>query len=446
MKKKIVYKNTHDSYNLISLRALGVVFFLGFFSIAFSQVLTVETCQEKARANYPLVKQYGLIEKTVQYNIDNANKGYLPQLTLSAKATYQSDVTQIPASLGGALSEALKRPFSFSSLAKDQYQAVLDASQLIWDGGVISSQNKITKASSEVEKQKIEVDLYALNDRINQLYFGVLLLNEQSRQIDILKNDLEINYNRVNAYKQNGIAYQADLDVIKVEQLNANQRTSDLNNTRRTYCILLSALTGMEINDKTEFKKPDLDFSLLKDSNNNRPEIALFDAQNKMFENQKSLILSANKPRIGAFVQGGYGQPGLNMFTTGFSAFYIGGVRLSWNLSNFYTQKDNLNKIDVSRKMVDIQKETFLFNNNLASKQQLNEIEKLRTAIANDEEIIRLRQNIKKTTGAKYENGIASVNDLIRDLNAENQAKQSKSLHEVQLIMIVYQLKNNQNI
>lgn len=445
MKNMIAYKIIKNSCNLIPLKGLGVLFFIFHFSLTFSQTLTVETCHEKARANYPLVKQYGLIEQTAQYNISNANKSYLPQLTLSAKATYQSDVTQIPASLGSALSEALKRPFSFSSLAKDQYQAVLDASQLIWDGGVISSQNKITKASTEIEKQKLEVDLYALNDRVNQLFFGVLLLNEQGKQNDILKNDLETNYNRINAFKQNGIAYQADLDAIKVEQLNANQRTSDLNNTRKTYCILLSALTGIDIREKAEFKKPDINLTVLNDSSNNRPEIALFDAQNKLFENQKNLVLSANKPKIGAFIQGGYGQPGINMFTTGFSAFYIGGVRLSWNISSLYTQKDNINKIDVSRKTVDIQKETFLFNNNLVTKQQQNEIEKLKTTIANDDEIIRLRQNIKKATTAKYENGIASVSDLIRDLNAENQAKQLKSLHEIQLIMVVYQLKNNQN-
>ena len=445
MKNIIAYKIIQNICNLFPLKWLGVLFFLSFFVMGFSQTLTVEICHEKARANYPLVKQYGLIEQTAQYNISNANKGYLPQLTLSAKATYQSDVTQIPSSLGDVLSKLTGKPFSFPSLAKDQYQAVLDASQLIWDGGVISSQNKITKAGTEVEKQKLEVDLYALNDRVNQLFFGILLLNEQGKQNDILKNDLETNYNRINAYKQNGVAYQTDLDAIKVEQLNADQRTSDLRNTRKTYCILLAALTGMDINEKTEFKKPDVDLSVLNDSTNDRPEISLFDAQNKLFENQKSLVLSANLPKIGAFVQGGYGQPGINMFTTGFSAFYIGGIRLSWNISSLYTQKDNINKLDISRKSVDIQKETFLFNNKLITKQQQNEIEKLQTTIANDDEIIRLRQNIKKATSVKLENGIASVNDLIRDLNAENQAKQLKSLHEMQLIMVVYQLKNNQN-
>ena len=416
----------------------------GFLSVN-AQGLAVETCQEKAKANYPLVKQYGLIEQTAKYNIDNANKGYLPQLTLSAKITYQSDVTQIPSSLGTVLSSLTHQPFSFPSLPRDQYQALLEATQVIWDGGVIYTQNKITKAGAEVEKQKLEVDLYTLNDRVNQLFFGILLLDEQLKQTEILKNDLKTSYDRVAAYKTNGVAVQADLDAIKVEQLNTDQRTSDIQNTIKTYCLMLSALTKLDINEKTELKKPEIDWSTLKNVDVHRPEIGLFDAQGKLYDNQKNLILSANRPKVGAFVQGGYGQPGLNMFTIGFSPFYIGGVRFSWNISNLYSQKANLIKLDLSKKAVDVQKETFLFNNDLVTKQQQNEIEKLQSTVTNDNEIIRLRQNIKSATNARLDNGTASVSDLVRDLNAENQAKQLKSLHEIQLLMNVYQLKNNTN-
>jgi len=410
-----------------------------------AQNLTIDICQKKAKANYPLVKQYGLIEQTAQYTISTANKGYLPQLSLSAKATYQSAVTQIPASLGDVLSKLTGKPFSFPELPKDQYQAMLEATQVIWDGGVIANQNKITGLSKEVEKQKLEVDLYALNDRVNQLFFGILLLNEQLKQNYILKNDLLTNYDRLVAYKQNGIAYQADLDALSVEQLNANQRESDMKSTRKSFCIMLSALTGLVIQDNTELTKPSISLAILKDSSNHRPELGLFEAQNSLYESQKSLLYAGNRPKIGAFVQGGYGQPGLNMFTAGFSPFYIGGIRLTWNISGLYSQKNNLNKIDLSKKTVDIQKETFEFNNNIVTRQQQTEIEKLQSTLANDTEIIRLRQNIKKATSSKMENGTASVSDLIREINAENMALQAKSLHEIQLLINVFQLKNNIN-
>ena len=404
-----------------------------------AQNITIDVCQAKAKTNYPQVKQYGLIEQTAQFNISNANKGYLPQLNLSAKATYQSEVTQIPPVLGQKLGVTLP------SLAKDQYQAVLEATQVIWDGGVISSQKKYTNSGTEVEKQRLEVDLFALKDRVNQLFFGILLLNEQLKQNDILKNDLLTNFNRLSAYKQNGIANQADIDAISVEQLNANQRESDLRSNRKTYSLMLSALTGMNFTDGTEFIKPATDLSILNDTTNHRPEIDLFKAQNDLYESQKSIITAGNAPKIGAFVQGGYGQPGLNMFTIGFSPFYIGGIRLSWNISGLYSQKNNVNKLNLSKKTVDIQKETFLFNNDLVTKQERNEIEKLQSTFNNDDEIIRLRQNIKKSTSAKLENGTATISDLLRDLNAENQALQLKSLHEIQLLLSVYQLKNNIN-
>ena len=415
---------------------LNCLLFVALPIAALGQSITLDECQTKAKANYPLVKQYNLIEQTAQYNISNANKGYLPQVTLSAKGTYQSQVTKLPITIPNV---------TIPGLSKDQYQAVVEANQVIWDGGAISVQKKITNANAEVEKQKLEVDLYALNERINQLYFGILLLKEQLRQNDILQNELQTNYNRVASYKQNGVANQSDLDALKVEQINAQQRGTELHSTQKSYFIMLSALTGLTIDTKTELIKPEINLASLNTTVNHRPEIGLFDAQNKLFENQKELLNAGNRPKIGAFVQGGYGKPGLNMLTNAFSDFYIGGIRLSWNLSGFYTQKNNLNKIEVSKKAMDVQKETFLFNSDLKTKQQQTEIEKLKSTLANDDEIIRLRGNIKKSATTKVDNGTLTITDLIREINAEDQAKQLKSLHEIQLIMNVYQLKNNIN-
>ena len=415
---------------------LNCLLFVALPIAALGQSITLDECQTKAKANYPLVKQYNLIEQTAQYNISNANKGYLPQVTLSAKGTYQSQVTKLPITIPNV---------TIPGLSKDQYQAVVEANQVIWDGGAISAQKKITNANAEVEKQKLEVDLYALNERINQLYFGILLLKEQLRQNDILQNELQTNYNRVASYKQNGVANQSDLDALKVEQINAQQRGTELHITQKSYFIMLSALTGLTIDTKTELIKPEINLASLNTTVNHRPEIGLFDAQNKLFENQKELLNAGNRPKIGAFVQGGYGKPGLNMLTNAFSDFYIGGIRLSWNLSGFYTQKNNLNKIEVSKKAMDVQKETFLFNSDLKTKQQQTEIEKLQSTLANDDEIIRLRGNIKKSATTKVDNGTLTITDLIREINAEDQAKQLKSLHEIQLIMNVYQLKNNIN-
>jgi outer membrane protein TolC len=403
--------------------------------LTMSQNITLDICQQKARELYPLTKQYGLIEKTTEYNITNANKAWLPQVNFTAKATYQSETTKLPISIPNVV---------IPELTKDQYNAALDVSQTIWDGGVVKAQKNIIKAQAEAEKQKLEVDLYMLKERVNQLFFGILLLNEQLQQLTLIKTDLNANYEKVIALKQNGIAGQADIDAVRVEQLNLEQKENDLRATLKSFTEMLSAFTNLNISSNTEFSKPiisTVDYAL----ENKRPELLLLATQSKALSSQRDMITASNLPKVGFFVQGGYGKPGLNMLTNEFSPYYIGGLRLSWNLSGYYSQKNNLEKISLNQKSVDIQKETFLFNNNLQNRQQINEIEKLKSTMKNDDEIILLRSNIKKATTAKFENGTATISDMLRDVNAESMARQARTLHEIQLYMAVYQLKNNIN-
>jgi len=400
-----------------------------------AQSLSIDTCQAKAARNYPLVKQFGLIEMTEKYNISNANKGYLPQLTLAGKATYQSEVTSIPITIPG---------ITIPSLTKDQYQAVLELNQIIWDGGLISAQKKGIKASTEAENQKLAVDLYSLKERVNQVFFGILLINEQLVQNNILKSELQTNYDRIVTLKQNGIAGQSDLDAIKVEQLNTQQREAELKTNRKTYMLILAAITGLHIDENTVLEKPvmpDTDAKVV----NHRPELGLFDAQFKMYDSQKDAVFASNLPRLGFYVQGGVGKPGLNMLSNSITPFYVGGLRLSWNISGFYTLKNNLVKIELNKKSVEVQKETFLFNNNLIDQQQHNEIDRLKEVLKNDDEIIGLRHNIKTSAEVKVQNGTLTVTDLLREIDSESLAKQTKVLHEIQLYITIYQQRNTTN-
>lgn len=416
-----------------------------FLILCFIQLngISLDSCRVRAKNNYPLVKQYGLIEKTLDYNLSTVSKAWFPQVNLGIKATYQSDVTEIPAELGNAISSITGRPFNMSSLSKDQYQAVVEVNQLIWDGGVISSQKRTMEAAAEIEKQKTEVDLYALNERIHQLYFGILLLKEQIVLQELLLSELTANHHKVKSLVDNGVALPADADAVKVEMIQTKQRIYDLYSMQKNYCMVLSAFTGLKITDKTSLEKPVAAEPI--DKNNYRPELSLFAAQQMMLTNQEKALHASNLPKISAFVQGGYGRPGLNMFTTDFSPFYIGGIRLSWNLSNFYSLKSNLGKIELNRQQIDVMKETFQFNNALEKNQYQIEINKLKENLTGDEEIISLRNNIKLTAEARLSNGTITVTDLLREINAEHIALQQKALHEIQLLMAIYQLKTNTN-
>ena len=411
---------------------------------AFGQ-LTIEACQEKAKSNYPQIKRYGLIEQSEAYNLSNAHKGYLPQFSLSAKASYQSDITEIPPIFGEAIGQLTGQVVNISSIPKDQYQIVAEVNQVIWDGGIIRSQKENIKAAGVVEKQQLEVDLYTLKDRVNQLFFGMLVINELLEQNVLFQKELQTNYEKVQAYIANGVANQSDADIIKVEQLKTNQHRTELVATQNSYKEMLSAMIGDATGMVDSLLKPSYQLPNEIEFSNNRPELKLFEAQVNYYSNQEQLIKLANLPKIGFFGQGGYGNPGLDMFKAGFTPFFIAGARLSWNFGGYYTKENNLNKLEINKQNVDVQKETFLYNTNLKISQVNNEIIKIQEQIQSDNEIILLRKRIKESAIVKVNNGTLTVTDLVREINAENAAILDKSLHEINLLLAIYNLKNTTN-
>ncbi len=402
--------------------------------------LTIEECQEKARINYPLIKQYDLIEKSKEYNLLNAGKGYLPQFSLSAKASYQTQVTEIPIKIPGV---------DIQGPNKDQYGITLDVSQTIWDGGVISSRKNVLKTNADVQHKKLEVDLYTVTERVNSLFFGILLLDANIIQNDLYQQELTRNYNLIYSYMENGIANQADVDVIKVEQLNALQKQIQLKANRKAYTEMLSTLINYPVTDSTILIRPDTESIISNLSNEvNRPEIQLFEAQLNNLEGQKRLLKTGHLPRLGLFATGGYGNPGLNMLKPEFSAYFMGGIRLSWNFGGLYTYKNEKRLVEINQNNILTMRETFLFNNNLESIQKLNEINKNQDLLEYDNEIITLRNNIKRAAEAKVTNGTMSVSDLMKEIIREDMAKQDKISHEIELLQSVYGLKyitNNMN-
>ncbi len=409
-----------------------LVFSILFSADCFAQY-TLDYCQTKARENYPMIVQYGFIESSREFRIDNANKNYLPQISFSAKATYQSDVTEIPFTLPGA---------TIKSMSRDQYNAVIQLEQTTWDGGTTVSQKEGIKAQAAMEKSKLEVDIYTLKERINQLFFGIVLLNEQLLQTEILKRDLDRSYKQVSAYMLNGMANQSDIDAVKVEQLNTLQRETEILANKEAFVSMLSAMIGEKINSEATFEKP---ANTVYSKENKRPELDLFKAQNMFYDSQASMIAAKNRVKAGAFIQAGYGRPGLNMLKADFSPFYIAGLKIAWNLGGLYTRKNELRLIDLNKKTTDSQKEVFLYNTNLKSTQQSVAISKIKMLMERDDELITLRENIKKAAEAKLENGTISVSELLREINLLDIARTNRARHDIELMMAIYDLKNTTN-
>lgn len=395
-----------------------------------SERLTLDDCYNLAQQNYPLTKQRELISKTAEFNIDNISKGKLPQLSFNAQATYQSEVTEVPVKLPG---------ITISSPSKDQYKAYGEVNQIIYDGGAIEQQKELQKTNAAIEQQKLEADLYQLKNRVNQLYFGILLIEEQLKQNDLLIKDLQLGLAKVQAAINNGTALKSNADVLNADILRNKQRNIEARASRKAYANMLALFIGRPVPENVSLSKP---LPVLVSEQINRPELLVYEKQNKSLDVQNKLLNIKALPKLGFFIQGGLGRPALNMLSNKFDAYYIGGLRLTWSPSVFYTVKNDRALLNISRSSIEVQKETFLFNTGITVKQQNGEISKYMELLSSDDEIIALREKVKRTAVVQLENGVINGNDYLREANAEDQARQTKILHEIQLLISQYTQQN----
>ena len=386
--------------------------------------LSIDEANQFARQNYPIIKQKDLIKQTANLNIENLSKGLLPQFTVGSEATYQSDVIKLNVPLPG---------FKIEPLAKDQYKIFADVNQLIYDGGVIKQENELQQLNSEVEQQKIEVELYKLKERVNQVYLGILYLDAQKQEADLIIKDIQIGITNMEVQVQNGTAFRSNLNILKAELLKNQQRIIELDASKKGLIETLELFINVHLSKDVVFEKPFIQSNIIE-AEINRPEIKLYADQSKLFDHQTEIIKSKNRPMASLFLQGGYGRPTFNYLNNEFGFFYIGGIRFDWSLSGLYTKKNDNQLVQINKRAVDIEKETFLLNTNTQLKQEESEIDKMDLLIASDKEIIALRDSVKESAKAQLQNGVITAHDYLTEINDEDEARQALITHQLQLL------------
>ncbi|MBF1581592.1 TolC family protein [Prevotella sp.] len=408
-------------------------------SVSWAQ--TLEECQQAAEKNYPLIKQYGLIAKTTQLTVKNIQKGWLPQVTASAQATYQSAVTAWPESM---LTMYQQMGLNMKGLRKDQYKIGVDLQQTIYDGGAISSQRNIAQQEGKVQEAQTETNLYQVRRRVNEMYFSLLLLNEQIQLNEDVQALLQSSEKKLSAMVKGGTAAASDLDNVRAERLSVEQQNENLKQQKLMLQRMLSVFCGLKVNN-TQKPAP----IQIASSVNNRPEIRLYNSQLELTEAKEKALDTQLRPKLGLFAQGFYGYPGLNMFedmmNRKWSLNGIVGVKLSWNVSAFYTHKNDKARLNAQREMIENAREVFLFNNKLEEIQQNENINRYQTMMKSDDEIIVLRTNVRKAAESKLAHGIIDVISLLREINNENAAKTQQSIHEIDMLKEMYNLKYTNN-
>ena len=406
-----------------------------------SRAQTLEECQQAAEKNYPLIKQYGLIDKTTQLTVKNIQKGWLPQVTASAQATYQSAVTAWPESMQTMYQQM---GLNMKGLCKDQYKIGVDLQQTIYDGGAISSQRNIAQQEGKVQEAQTETNLYQVRRHVNEMYFSLLLLNEQIQLNEDVKALLQSSEKRLFAMVKGGTAAASDLDNVRAEQLSVEQQNENLKQQKLMLQRMLSVFCGLKVND-TQKPAP----IQIASPVNNRPEMRLYNSQLELTEAKEKALDTQLRPKLGLFAQGFYGYPGLNMFedmmNRKWSLNGIVGIKLSWNISAFYTHKNDKARLNAQREMIENAREVFLFNNKLEEIQQSENISRYQTMMKSDDEIIVLRTNVRKAAESKLAHGIIDVISLLREINNENAAKTQQSIHEIDMLKEMYNLKYTNN-
>lgn len=405
--------------------------------------VTLERCVELAQKNYPLIQKYDLINRTQEINLSDINKGWLPQIGVYGQGTVQNAVPSFPDALSDMMSQM---GTDMSGLCKLQYKVGVDVSQTIWDGGVSKSRREIARADNAERQATLDVQLYSIRERVENLFFGVLLIDEQIKQTQATQSLLQSNLDRLRAMKSNGTAMQSDVDMVEAQYLAISQQLIQAQSNSQSYRRMLGIFTGMDMTVQ-QFEMPDA--KMPDNLTPNRPELALFDAQARTNTAQLGNIRSSLMPKIGLFAQAYYGYPGFDNFKSmmnrDLSFNVLAGVKVSWNIGSFYTKKNSERRLQLAAETIAADRDVFLFNTSLQTQSQTDRISELRDIMKEDFRIVELRANVRKAAESQLENGVIDATALLTKITDENQARLTSSYHEIQLIQSIYQLKNTLN-
>ena len=421
----------------------SILLSLMMLTVLTSQAQTLDECCKLARENYPEIRQYDLIAETEQYNISNAARAWIPQVVFSGQATYQSATPTYPEAFNQMIAAS---GLDMSGIRKDQYKVAIDVSQNIWDGGQSKANRAIAEAEAAEQRSRVDVSLYDLQSRIQNLYFGILLLDERVEQTETLIEVLDANLNRMRTYYKNGVAMQSDVDAIEAELLTARQTLGQVVASRASFRRMLEVFIGLPLTAETLTRPAMVEVA---SRTSLRPELAMFDAQSNKLVAQRKAIDASVMPRFSAFAQGYYGYPGLDMFKSMVSSEWtlnaIVGVRMSWNIGAFYTKKNNISKLDAAERQIAVQRDVFLFNTEMQTIQDDSEIARLQSALEDDNRIVELRRSVRMAAESRLENGVIDATDLLRKIADETTATLSRSTHEIELLQATYRLKTTLN-
>ena len=426
------------------IRILLVCCYLVLVSLGGYAQLTLDECRLLACEHYPAVRQYDLIRLSREYTLSNAEKAYYPQISVLAEATWQ---TAVPGFSKDMIWILTQKNYDLPGINKDQYKLALELNQTIWDGGKLKADRQMAVAEYDVQKRSADVDMYTLKGRVDDIFFGILLMDERIVQTKSTMDLLRSNLDKIRSLQRNGLAMQSDADALEAELLSVRQQLVRLRTGRESFVRMLELFIGRSIGDEQLLKPAMVEMSSFE--SNNRPELALFNATIDKYSAKELSVKSSLRPQIGLFAQGFYGYPGLNfienMVSQKWSWNAVVGVRMSWNFGAYYTKRNTFNLLKVAKEQTAVQRDVFLFNTWLQIAEENGEIARLKMMLADDDRIIILRRKVREAAESKLRNGVIDTNDLLSKITEESNAITARLAREIELLKTLYELKHTVN-
>lgn len=401
--------------------------------------ITIEECVRLAEDNYPLIKKYELLSATREIDLSDINTSWLPRIGAYGQVTGQNVVPSFPKPLTGVLEQMGQE---MKGLGKVQYKVGVDVSQTIWDGGTSAVRRDMTRSREETQRATLDVELYSVRERVENLYFAVLLTEEQIAQNQVTQNLLISNLEKLRAMLRNGTAMQSDLDMVEAQSLTLAQNIAMAQNAVKGYRCVLGIFTGKNLENQ-QFTRPTA--TEPQSSESERPELKLFESRLRLNRLSDRLTDTSLMPKIGFFAQAYYGYPGFDYFKSminrDLSFNILAGVKVSWNIDSFYTRKNSSRKTLVNAENIAADRDLFIFNSDMQTASQRVAIEGIRNIMKDDSKIIELRSNVRKAAESQLENGIIDATALLTKISDENLARLTAQLHTIQLLQEIYKLK-----
>jgi outer membrane protein TolC len=395
------------------------------FPISSADTLRLGALQTAAVQRDPRAAQAQMQSRATELRLRNLSAERLPRLELRGEATTQSEVASIPIEIPGT--EPPQPP-------RSRIDAALESQLTLFDGGVLEQRRGLERARLQAARAQLAAQLYPLRIEVTEAFFAAFVLQERAAEVGTLLDDLEARLAVVRAQVRDGAALPGDTAVLRAELLGAAQQRDELAADRRAALAVLTQLTGRAVGERDVLVLPDLGGRMGTDrAPGAHPQYAVYAAERERLGREEALVRARMQPQVTAFGQLAYGRPGPAQFREDLHGWWIGGVRVRWQPWDWGAAGRERQVLQAQRRIVDTDEAAFGDRLRREVQDELQAVERLRGALAADERIIALREQVERQARAQLEERVITPAVYVDARTDLQEARIARQRHRAEL-------------